>query len=107
MGPPRAHGGAGPREFVPGTPDAGRPLVRTTGKPILPAPLRSDITRIAADGAVTVAGVPRAVIACGTTSVGLRTAPSRDALLDGLGRWLNSLGSGGQIVVSAVRQGTA
>jgi hypothetical protein len=81
-----------------------RPVLRTAAAPPTPAPLRPEVTAIAADGTVTVdGGGPRAVVACGTTGVGLRTGAEQAGLLDGFGRWLNSLTSPVQIVVSAAR----
>jgi len=42
-------------------------------------------------------------VACGTTSVALRTGGEQSALLAGFGRWLNALPGAAQIVVSAAR----
>lgn len=84
---------------------AARPVVRTrTPPPPVPAPLRPDVTAIAADGTVTVdGGDPRVLLACGTTGVGLRTGTEQAGLLNGFGRWLSSLTTPVQLVVSAAR----
>jgi hypothetical protein len=93
-----------PRTLAPGTPADGRALLRTTvARPVAPAPLRSEVTAIAADGTLTVDGASRTVIACGTTSIGLRTPTEQAGLLEGLGQWLNAATGGVQIVVSATR----
>jgi hypothetical protein len=88
---------------APGRPRAGAPLVATTGDAVVPAPLRSPLTGIAADGTLTVAGTGRRLIACGTTNVALRTGQEQAALLDGFGRWLHGLAGPAQIVVAAHR----
>jgi hypothetical protein len=93
-----------PRTFAPGMPGQGRALLTTApARPVVPAPLRSSVTAFAADGTATVDGARRAVLACGTTSVGLRTGTEQAGLLEGFGQWLNALGGGVQIVVSAAR----
>jgi hypothetical protein len=92
-----------PRLTAPGTPAAGKPLLATATRPVTPAPLRSDVTRIEADGALAVDGTTRTVITCGTTSVGLRTPGEQAGLLEGFGRWLNALTGPVQILVSAAR----
>ena len=81
----------------------GRPLVVTVGRPVTPAPLRAEVTRIDPDGTMTVDGRPRVVIACGTTSVGLRTGREQAGALAAFGRWLNALPGPVQLVVSAAR----
>jgi type IV secretory pathway TrbD component len=96
-----------PRVLAPGTPVAGRELLVTSGTPVTPAPLRSPITRIESDGALVVEGSARAVIACGTTSVVLRTGTEQAALLEGFGRWLNALTGPCQILVRAARHDLA
>jgi hypothetical protein len=94
----------GPRLMAPGAPTPGRGQLATKpARPIAPAPLRSEVTAITADGSLTVDGASRAVIACGTTSIGLRTGTEQAGLLEGFGQWLNALGGGAQIVVSAAR----
>jgi hypothetical protein len=92
-----------PSPAVPGSPGRGRPLVRTVGKPVVPAPLRPQVTRIGPDGTLTVDGATRLVIACGTTGLGLRTGSEQTALLAGFGRWLNALTGAAQIVACTVR----
>jgi hypothetical protein len=95
---------AGPRLMTPGTPVSGRTLLATNPTcPTTPAPLRSEVSAIAADGTVTVDGASRTVLACGTTSVALRTGTEQAGLLEGFGQWLNALGGGVQIVASAAR----
>jgi hypothetical protein len=92
-----------PTVQAPGRPRAGTPLVATTTDPVAPAPLRTSMTGIAADGTVSVEGTGRQVIACGTINVALRTGEEQAALLDGFGRWLNALAAPAQIVVAAHR----
>jgi hypothetical protein len=65
--------------------------------------LNPEVTAITADGTVTVDGATRAVVACGTTGIGLRTPAEQAGLLEGLGQWLNALTGPTQIVVSAAR----
>lgn len=97
-----------PRTLTPGAPADGRALLTTTpARPLTPAPLRSKVTAIAADGTLTVDGASRAVLACGTTSIALRTGTEQAGLLEGFGQWLNALGGGVQIVVSAARHDLA
>jgi type IV secretory pathway TrbD component len=91
------------RITTPGDHSPGSPLAQVAGRPVTPAPLRSQVTRIAGDGTVTVDGVTRHLIACGTTSVALRTGEEQSALLAGFGRWLNALPGPAQMVVSAAR----
>lgn len=81
----------------------GRQLVATPARPVAPAPLRAAVTRIAGDGTLTVDTTGRAVIACGTTSVALRTGREQAGVLAGFARWLNALTGPAQIVVSAAR----
>ena len=88
---------------APGRPRRGPPLVATVDRPLVPAPLRSQVNAIAADGTLTVDGTARQVIACGTTNVALRTGGEQAALLDGFGRWLNALTTPAQVVVAAQR----
>lgn len=93
-----------PRIQAPGTPAGDRELLATApARPITPAPLRSEITSIAADGTLTVDGASRVIIACGTTSIGLRTPVEQGGLLEGFGQWLNAVTGAVQIVVSAAR----
>lgn len=88
---------------VPGHPRTGPALLDTTTAARAPAPLRSAVTAIAADGTLTVDGAARCVIACGTTNIALRTGQEQAALLDGLGQWLNALTGPAQVVVAAQR----
>jgi PrgI family protein len=92
-----------PRLLAPGSAGTGRALLATPARPKVPAPLRPEATGIAVDGALTVDGATRTVIACGTTSIGLRTPGEQTSLLEGFGRWLNALTGPVQIVVSAAR----
>jgi hypothetical protein len=93
-----------PAVQAPGRPRRGAFLLEVAGQPpVLPAPLRSPVTAIAADGTLTVEGAARQVIACGTTNIALRTGTEQAALLDGFGRWLNALTTPAQIVVAAQR----
>lgn len=92
-----------PRRLTPGPKPSGPLLLNVPAPPVTPAPLRPDLTSIEADGRLHVEGVERSVIACGTTSITLRTGAEQEALLDGFGRWLNSLTRPAQIVVAAAR----
>ncbi|WP_203809735.1 PrgI family protein [Actinoplanes couchii] len=67
----------------------------------LPAPLRLPAAAIADDGQITLAGTHAAVVAATTVNLQLRTGDEQAALIDGFGRWLNSLNAPTQIVVSA------
>jgi hypothetical protein len=93
-----------PRTLAPGTPAEGRPLQATSpARPATPAPLRGQAIQISPDGTLSVDGAARAVVACGTTSVTLRTPGEQAGLLEGFGQWLNALTGSTQIVVSAAR----
>jgi len=95
-----------PRLLAPGEKPTGPALITTRTpqpRPVVPAPLRSPLTRIDADGMLQVEGTHRSLIACGTTSVALRTAAEQTSMLEGFGRWLNSLTQPAQIVVAAAR----
>lgn len=96
-----------PRVQAPGRARSRRPLLEATPTPAVPAPLTSAATAIAADGAVTVDGAARCLIACGTTNVSLRTGEEQAALLAGFGKWLNALTSPAQIIVAAQRHDLA
>lgn len=79
-------------------------LVATTGPPPVPAPLRLPAEAITTSGQLNLPGeVSAAVVGTGTVNLGLRTASEQQALLAGFGRWLNSLTSGAQVVVSTKR----
>ncbi|MBB5874612.1 hypothetical protein F4553_008046 [Allocatelliglobosispora scoriae] len=90
-----------PRVHTPGT---GSPAyAAVTGDPPVPAVLRAAVTAIGSDGTVTTAGRDRALIACATTNIHLRTSSEQTALLDGFGRFLNALTGPAQIVSAAYR----
>ncbi len=67
----------------------------------LPAPLKLPADAIDDDGEITLGGTRAAVVAATTVNLALRTAGEQAALIDGFGRWLNSLSAPTQIVVSA------
>ncbi|MFI7077163.1 PrgI family protein [Micromonospora sp. NPDC049903] len=91
-----------PRTLAPGGARASSVAV-VAGKPSVPAPLRSPVTAVSPAGVLTCEGTQRVVIACGTTNIHLRTGSEQGALLDGFGRFLNSLTRPAQIVVAAQR----
>jgi rhodanese-related sulfurtransferase len=97
-----------PRVLAPGTSAAARPLLATSpARPATPAPLCSEVTAITTDGTMTIDGAARAVLACGTTGIALRTGTEQASLLEGFGQWLNALAGPTQIVVSAARHDLA
>ena len=67
----------------------------------LPAPLKLPATAIDDDGQITLAGARAAMVAASSVNLALRTADEQAALVDTFGRWLNSLSSPTQILVSA------
>jgi hypothetical protein len=67
----------------------------------LPAPLRLPADAIADDGEITLDDAQAAVVAATNVNLALRTPTEQAALIDGFGRWLNSLSTPTQIVVSA------
>ncbi len=67
----------------------------------LPAPLRLPADAIADDGQITLGAMRAAIVAATTVNVHLRTNDEQAALIDAYGRWLNSLATPTQIVVSA------
>jgi len=67
----------------------------------LPAPLKLPATAIDDDGQITLTGARAAMVAATSVNLALRTADEQAALIDTFGRWLNSLSSPTQIVVSA------
>ena len=67
----------------------------------LPAPLRLPARAIDDDGQITLTGGRAAMVAATSVNLGLRTPDEQAALIDTFGRWLNSLSSPTQIVVSA------
>ena len=91
-----------PRTLTPGAARASAVAV-VAGKPSVPAPLRSPVTSISAAGVLTSEGSNKVLIACGTTNIHLRTGGEQAALLDGFGRFLNSLTGPAQILVAAQR----
>jgi PrgI family protein len=69
---------------------------------MLPAPLRLPATAITDDGEITLGGSGQtAIVAATTVNLALRTGDEQTALVDTFGRWLNSLTTATQIVVSA------
>ena len=91
-----------PRTLAPGQPRASS-VAAMAGKPGIPAPLRSPVTSISGAGVLTSEGSAKALIACGTTNIHLRTGSEQAALLDGFGRFLNSLTGPAQLLVAAHR----
>ncbi|MEV0717764.1 PrgI family protein [Asanoa sp. NPDC050611] len=91
-----------PRTLTPGTARASALAVTATAVPV-PAPLRSPVTTISRTGVLTSEGGAKVLIACGTTNIHLRTGSEQAALLDGFGRFLNSLTGPAQLVVAAQR----
>ncbi|MEU8236425.1 PrgI family protein [Actinoplanes sp. NPDC048967] len=91
-----------PRTLTPGTARASAVAV-VAGKPSVPAPLRSPVTTISPAGVLTSEGRDKVLIACGTTNIHLRTGSEQAALLDGFGRFLNSLTGPAQLLVAAQR----
>ena len=70
----------------------------------MPAPLALPAEAITDDGVIHLpGGVCAVVVGCGTVNLGLRTPTEQAALLEGFGRWLNSLTGPAQVVVSTTR----
>jgi hypothetical protein len=93
--------GAGGNGAVAGGREA---LVRTAAPAPVPAVLRLPAEAISPAGVLTLpGGTTAAVVACGTVNLALRTGAEQQALIAGFGRWLNSLQSPAQIVVSTQR----
>lgn len=67
----------------------------------LPAPLRLPADAIDDDGQISLGGARAAIVGTTTVNLALRTPSEQAALIDGFGRWLNSLSTPTQIVVSA------
>src|SRR2546430_15612076 len=67
----------------------------------LPAPLKLPAQAIDDDGQITLGNGRAAMVAATSVNLGLRTADEQQALIDTYGRWLNSLNTPTQIVVSA------
>jgi PrgI family protein len=91
-----------PTTFAPGQARV-TSVAAVAGKPVLPAPLRSPVTAISPTGVLSSDGSNKVVIACGTTNIHLHTGSEQTSLLDGFGRFLNSLTGPAQLVVSAHR----
>lgn len=91
-----------PRTHTPGQARASAVAV-VAGRLKVPAPLRSPVTAISPAGVLTSEGTPKVLIACGTTNIHLRTGSEQAALLDGFGRFLNSLTGPAQLLVTAAR----
>ena len=68
---------------------------------MLPAPLKLPADAIAADGQISLGTVRAAMVAATSVNLHLRTPGEQAALIDTYGRWLNSLSTPTQIVVSA------
>ncbi|SCL26157.1 PrgI family protein [Micromonospora nigra] len=71
------------------------------GRMPLPAPLRLPADAIDDDGQVSLGDARAAIVGTTTVNLALRTPAEQTALIDGWGRWLNSLSTPTQIVVSA------
>ncbi|GGK31340.1 hypothetical protein GCM10010124_25100 [Pilimelia terevasa] len=71
------------------------------GKPVVPAPLRLPAQTVAADGQITTDTGSTAIVATTTVNLALRTPAEQAGLVDGFGRWCNSLTTATQVVVSA------
>jgi hypothetical protein len=72
-----------------------------TSTVMLPAPLRLPADAIAADGQLSLGSMRAAMVAATSVNLHLRTPAEQAALIDTYGRWLNSLSTPTQIVVSA------
>ncbi|MFC5007179.1 PrgI family protein [Dactylosporangium cerinum] len=74
-------------------------------KVMLPAPLKLPADAIGDDGQISLpdrhGGAKAAMVAATSVNLALRTADEQAALIDTFGRWLNSLATPTQIVVSA------
>ncbi|MEO3780489.1 PrgI family protein [Micromonospora sp. B11E3] len=72
-----------------------------TSKVMLPAPLKLPADAIDDGGEIRLHGGRAAMVAASNVNLALRTADEQAALIDAFGRWLNSLSTPTQIVVSA------
>ncbi|MGC4755606.1 PrgI family protein [Micromonospora trifolii] len=72
-----------------------------SGRMPLPAPLRLPADAIDDDGEIRLGGARAAIVGTTTVNLALRTPSEQAALIEGWGRWLNSLSTPTQIVVSA------
>jgi hypothetical protein len=70
-------------------------------KVMLPAPLKLPADAIDERGEISLGGTRAAIVAATSVNLALRTADEQAALIDTFGRWLNSLSTPTQIVVSA------
>ncbi|RLK23809.1 PrgI family protein [Micromonospora sp. M71_S20] len=70
-------------------------------KVMLPAPLKLPADAIDEHGEISLGAVKAAMVAATSVNLALRTADEQAALVDTFGRWLNSLSTPTQIVVSA------
>ncbi|MEU1964823.1 PrgI family protein [Micromonospora sediminicola] len=70
-------------------------------KVMLPAPLKLPADAIDDHGEISLGAVKAAMVAATSVNLALRTADEQAALVDTFGRWLNSLSTPTQIVVSA------
>ncbi|MGQ5261043.1 PrgI family protein [Micromonospora sp. ZYX-F-536] len=68
---------------------------------VLPAPLKLPADAIADSGEIRLGGSRAAMVAATNVNLALRTPDEQAALVDTFGRWLNSLSTPTQIVVSA------
>ncbi|MGC9668468.1 PrgI family protein [Planosporangium sp. 12N6] len=68
---------------------------------MLPAPLKLPADAIDERGEISLGGAQAAMVAATSVNLALRTADEQAALIDTFGRWLNSLSTPTQIVVSA------
>jgi hypothetical protein len=85
-------------DTAPATPDWVQP---PTSRVRLPAPLKLPADAIADDGQITLGTTRAAIVAATTVNLALRTNDEQAALIDAYGRWLNSLATPTQILVSA------
>ncbi|MFD0518987.1 PrgI family protein [Paractinoplanes durhamensis] len=72
-----------------------------TARVMLPAPLKLPADAISDDGEINLGTGRAAMVAATTVNLALRTGDEQAALVDTFGRWLNSLSTATQIVVSA------
>jgi hypothetical protein len=93
---PKALSSAG--ESAAGVPEWVQP---PKGRAVLPAPLRLPADAIDDDGEISVGGGRAAIVAATNINLTLRTAAEQAALIEGFGRWLNSLSAPTQVLVSA------
>jgi hypothetical protein len=68
---------------------------------MLPAPLKLPADAVDERGEISLGGTKAAMVAATSVNLALRTSDEQAALIDTFGRWLNSLSTPTQIVVSA------